>query len=223
MLLNVLKFNYTDTIITDPRQALLLDTTGSHADTYLYVVPSEGKDATRSDDEYPNLLGSYVTQDKAPLIWLSEEELHFIKAEALFQSGDAASAFISFKEGIQKHMQRVGVAPSDIVAFIAGPTVPQNAAELTLSDIMMQKYLALYLQGEAWADMRRHNYDSQIYKGLKRPKYLAYYWNEDNPNEWIERLPYDTETEEIYNKPTLEALGAYQNPEWLKKPMFWAK
>jgi hypothetical protein len=88
---------------------------------------------------------------------------------------------------------------------------------------MIQKYVALRLQGEIWVDMRRYGYSDQIYPGLKRPKRLAYYWDADNPSEWIQRLPYDTETEEIYNKPELERLGAYQNPDWLKTPMFWAK
>ena len=39
---------------------------------------------------------------------------------------------------------------------------------------------------------------------------------------WIQRLNYDPETEEKYNRAELERLGAYKNPEWLKKPMIWA-
>ena len=34
---------------------------------------------------------------------------------------------------------------------------------------------------------------------------------------------YDPETEEKYNRPELERLGAYRNAEWLKKPMIWAE
>ncbi|MDK2841553.1 MAG: hypothetical protein PWQ17_1058, partial [Anaerophaga sp.] len=38
----------------------------------------------------------------------------------------------------------------------------------------------------------------------------------------IQRLNYDPETEEKYNRDELIRLGAFRNPEWLKKPMIWA-
>ena len=67
---------------------------------------------------------------------------------------------------------------------------------------------------------------------LTRP-YNLYesYWNTTNcfgtnakfsPNAWITRLNYDPETEDKYNRIELERLGAYKNPEWLKKRMIWA-
>jgi hypothetical protein len=43
-----------------------------------------------------------------------------------------------------------------------------------------------------------------------------------SPNAWICRLNYDPETEDKYNRKELERLGAYKNPEWLKKRMIWA-
>ncbi|MBV6646778.1 MAG: SusD/RagB family nutrient-binding outer membrane lipoprotein, partial [Cyclobacteriaceae bacterium] len=208
-------------IVTDPRQPLLM--TPNTSDEYLSIIAGEGKIAVFADEDYPNLYGSHLTQDRSPMPFFTEEELHFIKAEAYFQSGNPTEAFNSFQEGIEVNMTRVGVAGADIAAFLSGPTVPQSSASLTLSNIMMQKYVALYLQGETWVDMRRHDYDPQIYVGLQRPNGLAFYWDEDDETEWIERLPYDTETEELYNKPTLEELGAFQNPDWLKQPMMWAK
>lgn len=42
-----------------------------------------------------------------------------------------------------------------------------------------------------------------------------------SPNAWINRLNYDPETEDKYNKAELQRLGAYQNYEWLKKRMIW--
>jgi hypothetical protein len=67
---------------------------------------------------------------------------------------------------------------------------------------------------------------------LRRP-YNLYtpYWDQSDaygveselsPNAWIMRLNYDPETEDKYNKKELERLGAYKNPEWLKKRMIWA-
>ncbi len=43
-----------------------------------------------------------------------------------------------------------------------------------------------------------------------------------SPNAWINRLNYDPETEDKYNRAELERLGAFKNPEWLKKRMIWA-
>ncbi|VBB48055.1 conserved exported hypothetical protein [uncultured Paludibacter sp.] len=43
-----------------------------------------------------------------------------------------------------------------------------------------------------------------------------------SPNAWITRLNYDPETEDKYNRKELERLGAYKNPEWLRKRMIWA-
>lgn len=67
---------------------------------------------------------------------------------------------------------------------------------------------------------------------LTRP-YNLYepYWNTPasfgtnarfSPNAWVTRLNYDPETEDKYNRKELERLGAYKNPEWLKKRMIWA-
>lgn len=43
-----------------------------------------------------------------------------------------------------------------------------------------------------------------------------------SPNAWVNRINYDPETEDRYNRKELERLGAYKNPEWLKKRMIWA-
>lgn len=43
-----------------------------------------------------------------------------------------------------------------------------------------------------------------------------------SPNAWINRLNYDPETEDKYNRAELERLGAFKNPEWLRKRMIWA-
>ena len=43
-----------------------------------------------------------------------------------------------------------------------------------------------------------------------------------SPNAWVTRLNYDPETEDKYNRAELERLGAYKNPEWMKKRMIWA-
>lgn len=115
-----------------------------------------------------------------------------------------------------------------------------NASSYTLSDLMQQKYIAMYLQPEQWTDMRRYHYsnnrnhygigDNQeiVYPTLRRPYNLYQaYWIDglteaQKENTWIQRVNYDTETEEKYNKAELERLGAYKNYKWLQQPMIWA-
>lgn len=116
-----------------------------------------------------------------------------------------------------------------------------NESEYTLSDLMIQKYIAMYMQPEQWTDMRRYHYSNNrnnygigdaneiIYPTLRRPYNLyAAYWidglsSSEQENTWIQRLNYDPETEEKYNLSELERLGASKNHEWLRKPMIWAE
>lgn len=111
----------------------------------------------------------------------------------------------------------------------------------SLHDLLTQKYIAMYMQPEQWTDMRRYHYsntrnnygigDAQeiIYPGLRRPYNLyAAYWIDglteaQQENTWIERINYDPETEEKYNRTELERLGAYKNGKWLRVPMIWAQ
>ena len=116
-----------------------------------------------------------------------------------------------------------------------------NPSTFTLSDLMIQKYIAMYLQPEQWSDMRRYHYsnnrngygigDSQeiIYPTLRRPYNLYQaFWIDglteaEKENTWVQRLNPDPETETKYNKAELERLGAYNNHLWLRKPMIWAQ
>lgn len=116
-----------------------------------------------------------------------------------------------------------------------------NPSAFTLSDLMIQKYIAMYLQPEQWTDMRRYHYSNNrnnygigtaneiIYPTLRRPYnlYKPYFVdglsNEEQENTWIQRINYDPETEEKYNAAELERLGASMNYKWLLKPMNWAQ
>ena len=116
-----------------------------------------------------------------------------------------------------------------------------NPSEFSLSDLMEMKYVAMYMQPEQWTDMRRYHYSNNrnnhgiganqeiVYPKLRRPYNLyAPYWidgltDAQKENTWIQRINYDPETEEKYNKNELERLGAYKNFEWLRKPMIWAE
>ena len=114
---------------------------------------------------------------------------------------------------------------------------PEN---FNLSDLMIQKYISMYLQPEQWTDMRRYHYSNNrngygigsskeiVYPTLRRP-YNLYQaqWvdgltDAEKENTWVQRLNPDPETEPKYNKAELERLGAYNDHMWLRKPMIWA-
>ena len=39
----------------------------------------------------------------------------------------------------------------------------------------------------------------------------------------MQRLNYDPQTEDIYNKDEVVRVGAYKDFKWLQKPMIWAE
>lgn len=115
-----------------------------------------------------------------------------------------------------------------------------NPSTFTLSDLMIQKYISMYLLPEQWTDMRRYHYSNNrngigigdskeiIYPNLRRP-YNLYrpFWidgltDAEKERTWVERLNYDPETEEKYNLKELERLGASKNHLWLRVPMNWS-
>lgn len=116
-----------------------------------------------------------------------------------------------------------------------------NPSEYTLSDLMQQKYIAMYMQPEQWTDMRRYHYSNNrnqygigangeiVYPTLRRPYNLyAAHWvdgltDAEKENAWVTRLNYDPECEEKYNRSELERLGAYKNHKWLREPMIWSQ
>lgn len=126
---------------------------------------------------------------------LTYHEMCFIKAEVLMRKGDAAGAYTAYKAGIQANMDRMqtklkqwqaagytnpGMMPMDdakIASYLASKAVCQSAGELTMSDIMLQKYVAMGFSIENYVDMRRFNFSAGnignygvIYPGYGRTK-----------------------------------------------------
>ena len=124
--------------------------------------------------------GSVYAKTDAKGLLLTSSEMHFIKAEVLFNKGDKNAALQAYKDGIRDHMQILGVSAGAISNYLASTSVVQNAANLTLSHIMIQKYISLSYSPEVFNDVRRleyctdatgkYNETAGIYKGLKRPK-----------------------------------------------------
>ena len=130
--------------------------------------------STTTDDG----VGRWLYRVGAPYIMTTYAELKFCEAEAYWKKGDKANALQALKDGVTGHMafcQRyiytANVGGDKITAatfrtladeYLAGPYVAGlTVGDLTLSHIMMQKWVSLYPWGgpEAWVDMRKYHYD----------------------------------------------------------------
>ena len=234
----------------DPRmEALMNPRKGADGRTiFRYLDCNIGMDASAKESHYPDLycttpmssqdltVNPYTKNDGYVPLFLTEE-LMLIKAEALYWRGDKTGAREWTIKAVEKSFERFNCNTKYTEKYLKNvdylPEIGFN-----IGHIMRQKYVCMYLQPEIWTDMRRYNYSNNknnvtydgvvIYPNLKRP-YNLYepYWCVDyNPDGtladvWVQRLNYDPETEEKYSRLELERLGAYKNPEWLKKPMIW--
>ena len=80
-------------------------------------------------------------------------------------------------------MTKIGVESAEIEAYISSPEVSMGVDAFSIDDIFKEKWVALFLNPEAWVDARRHDYD---YENFDLPVNL-------NPNlngMFIRRLAY---------------------------------
>lgn len=208
------------------------------------------------------------TKDDGYITFITEEELLFAKAEALYWMGDKSTARSVTLEAVRASFNRytvygnLGIVEEERLKLFEELRVP--ATGFNIAHLMQQKYVAMYLQPEQWCDVRRYNYSSSMngiqYDGvyvydvekvfdssrgnvtsgnftgkvvLARPfNIYEPHWNTSkdiatsfkySANAWMNRISADPETEEKYNRPELERLGIYQNPDWLRNRMIWQK
>lgn len=172
------------------------------------------------------LPGKYIFDDKAKLAVVTYAELQFIKAEAAYRMGDKTTALAAYKNGISASIDWVnarntdnGQTPTQITAaekaaFLASPAiVPTTAAGLTMTQIMSQKYIALWGWGhnELWMDMRRFHYTdidpasgTQVYPGFAPPTNLY----PDNGGKVVYRIRPRFNSEYVWNVAALKTIGA---------------
>ena len=83
---------------------------------------------------------------------LSYSEVCFLRAEAAFRNWTTEDAQTWYEEGVRSSMEYYGIETSEIDDFLANGGAFNN----TLEQIMVQKWISLFLNGwEAFADYRR--------------------------------------------------------------------
>lgn len=171
----------------------------------------------------------YLYADDSPWPVMTATEMQFMKAEAAYRKGDKATALIAYTNGISLSMDMMYNYPNNIPAGKAmtatakanymanAAVVPTSAANLTLTQIMLQKYIALYCFGvsETWVDMRRFHYTdtdpatgAQVYAGWTPLSAADLYINNNQKLAYRCRPRYNSEY--LYNIPALTALGALE-------------
>lgn len=138
--------------------------------------------------------GRYIFDDNARIPVMTYAQLQFVKAEAAFRKGDKVTALTAYTNGISSHIDfvnaRVGengdpnekaITATEKSTFLADPAIVPAAANLTMTQIMCQKYIAQWGWGfnELWMDMRRFHYTDidpatglQVYPGFTFPTNL---------------------------------------------------
>lgn len=177
-----------------------------------------------------------VNKSRLPLYTYAQ--LQFAKSEALFLKGDLGGAWTAYDKGIKGHMDfvntfgRTGVSAApvisqaEITAYMTSSEVAQNAASLTLADIMGQKYIAQWgwAGQEQWCDLRKWHYRADVFKQFKqldaaefsatlngvglyayrlRPRYNSeYVWNREELQKWGGLQPTYSYQETWFSLPT---------------------
>lgn len=183
----------------------------------------------------------YIFDDKSKLPSMTYAELQFVKAEAAFRAGDKTTALAAYKNGISAHIDWVNqrnldngqtppqITPAEKAAFLADPAiVPASASALTITQIMVQKYIALWGWGhnEIWMDMRRFHYTDidpatgkQVYPGFTFPTNLY----PDNGGKIVWRIRPRFNSEYVWNREGLDVIGGlaldyHTKPTWIINP-----
>ncbi|MBI2796798.1 MAG: RagB/SusD family nutrient uptake outer membrane protein [Gemmatimonadetes bacterium] len=182
----------------------------------------------------------YIFDDKSKLPVMTYAELQFIKAEAAYRSGDKPTALIAYRNGVSAHIDFVNarnidnnqtptqITAAEKTAFLGSANIVPAAAALTLTQIMSQKYIALWGWGhnEIWMDMRRYHYTDldpastvQVYPGFTPPTTLY----PDNGGKVVQRIRPRFNSEYVWNVPALQAIGGtaldyHTKPLWIIQP-----
>jgi hypothetical protein len=163
--------------IFDPRIRKITDPTVSG--TYIGTTNGAGNRppaANTTKDECYISQNSPWTSATAPLLIVTYAELKFIEAEAALRSGDRPRSYAAYLAGINANMDKLQVpAGAERTAYLTSPVVAVGAANLTLDLIFKEKYVATYLNPEAFNDARRYDFkykDFTLPVNAKLPTFL---------------------------------------------------
>ena len=196
--------------------------------------------------------GTFYTLPESPTHLMTSYEMDFIKAEVLFRKGDKSGALTAYKAAVKGHFDFMntklksygtennpGKIPMDETAinqFLTSDCIAQTADQLTMAEIMKQKYIAMSFSQQNWNDMRRFNFSAGnignfgvVYPDIDRPKSIRAAASSQkfpgasktSENYWWPRMAHCSH-EVNYNAKNLEASNpkAMDNDIW-SVPVWW--
>lgn len=184
----------------------------------------------------------YIFKDAMPWPIITASEIFFMKAEAYYLKGFKPEALAAYQQGISANIDMLTtvystsipagkeITPTVKATFLGNPAVVPTAANLTLSMIMLQKYIAMYGYGflETWVDLRRYHYvdverntTRQVYADFAPPAPTDLYVN--NNQKLIYRVRPRYNSEFLYNIDALSRIGAlaldyHTKEQWFSQP-----
>jgi Starch-binding associating with outer membrane len=179
----------------------------------------------------------YVYGNKGPWPIMTASEMQFIIAEAAMRKGDKATALTAYTNAISLNFDMLTTTYSFKIptarvitsamksAYITNPAVvPTTPAGMTLTRVMLQKYIALFGWGvhQTWTDMRKYHYNdidpatgNKVYADLITPPTSPInYLITTNNGKLAYRCRPRFNSEYLYNVPELTRIGAYQNLDY---------
>ncbi|MHA4846814.1 SusD/RagB family nutrient-binding outer membrane lipoprotein [Flavitalea antarctica] len=239
--------------VFDPRTPYLLrlNTNG----TYRGIAPNKGNSGLAAADRPENFWGQgydtvtsptsdararYLFRNAAHFPIITASEIQFIKSEAHYRKGEKPQAVTAYQNGISLAFdmlttdfntnvpQALLITPASKASYLANPVVVPSAANLKLSHIMLQKYIALYGYGsiETWNDIRRFHYTDQegaeqVYTDFTPPAGTDLFINNNNKLVYRARPRYNSEY--LYNISELDRLGGLALDYHTKEQWFTQK
>ncbi|HQW92220.1 MAG TPA: SusD/RagB family nutrient-binding outer membrane lipoprotein [Ferruginibacter sp.] len=238
--------------VPDPRAWYMLR--GNTNGTIVGVEPNKGQTVITANDRPENFWGTsqaaaanntgsnancrFIFRDNAQFPIMTAAEMKFLVAEAAFRKGDKPTAYQAYKDGISLHFDMLSTVYSfgipagkeitalNKAAYLANPAiVPVLSADLTMTKIMLQKYIAMFGHGilETWVDMRRYHY-VDTYAGL--PVYRDFVVPTggdlfpDNAGKLVYRVRPRFNSEYVWNINELIRIGATLNDYHTKEMWF---
>lgn len=202
-----------ETPYEDPRLSIIVPEAVNGG--YQGVVTGRGLDGLPSED-FSLGNGGFYTSAASPTYMMTYSEVKFIEAEAQFRKGNPGGAYAAFSAGVRADMEKLGVPTAEITSYMDEVDNQIGSDNLSLSHIMVQKYIANMLNPETWVDMRRMDYSAEIYPGLQRPDNV----NLDifpGDNDWIQAMMYE------YNEEDRNYINMPDNNPYIRltTPLWW--
>lgn len=103
-----------------------------------------------------SIVGPYIASKTSSIPMVTYAEALFIQSEAALRANNKTLAADAFNAAVKASVKQV--TGSDADASYVSTEASETQATITLEKIMTQKYIALFINIEAWTDYRRTGY-----------------------------------------------------------------